>query len=207
MGFINEDDRERLTFPLGECDFTLNVDPAGTEHYISAKTSRSVVLGLATHWTGVHALVYLRVGYVAANEMFDWIFAGAEKFKLYLRNTYLESNAGFKVLGPLLMKEQETRGIYLGLRPFPSVGEKTARIRNDLDMKLKRGEIYVLRPYYDEVYEEIRAFPQSSRMDILDALSIGVRNAQIPPNPTDLERYEIEKELKKVHMPRNTTGY
>ena len=169
--------------PLSDFDVIMAVDPAATERYVSAKTSRSAVGVLATHWSGRKFLVDLRVGFIEPNMLFDWVFEMADRWKRYLRATYLESNAGFKVLGPLLRNEQAGRGVWLHLQPFVAVGEKVGRIRSDLDPEFAKGNLYTLEQYQDAVQEEAEAFPQSSKRDILDMLSTAVRMSREPETP------------------------
>ena len=206
-GLLYNTTQNLLKFPLSECDFILAVDPAGTDHYVSARTSKTVVLGLATHWTEVRVIFSLHAGYYSTLEMFDHMFQDAYKFRDYLRKTYLEANAGFKVLEPLLKREQVMRGKYLSLHAFPSVGDKTIRIRNDLQPLLDRGLIYCLDTYRDEVEGELISFPQSEHRDILDALSIAVRNSQVPPSPEELKLQREAEETWANRVITNVTGY
>lgn len=197
---------EPVEAPLSEFYVIGAGDPAATERYISAKTSRSVSLLLATHHSGRKFIISLHVGYVEIHTMFDWIFDDIEKFGRYMSGYFLETNAGFKVLDPILQKEMARRGVWFNLEPFPAVGEKVARIRSDLDPEFSKSRIHVLPEFRAEVEEETRAFPQSIKKDILDALSIAVRNSIRPNSPEEEEEYRDEEEFWR-NRTRNLAGY
>ncbi len=194
------------TYKLSDCDVIMAVDPAGTEKFVSAKTSRSAVIVLATTPRDQKVVISLQVGYVPSTTMFDWIFAAAGKFRDYLRTTYLESNAGFKTLSPLLFEEERRRGIALHLRPFAASGDKDVRIRNVLQPELDAKRIYALEAYKPAIDEEIVAFPQSRRKDIVDCLATAVANRILPPTVEERERREKSKR-KFAHRTTNITGY
>lgn len=192
--------------PLESFDVIIAVDPAATERYVSAKTSRSVVLVLATRFDGKRFLIDLRADYVEPTKMFEWIFAFAQKYSGILRGTFLEANAGFKVLGPILRKEEREKGIWLNLKAAPAYGDKVARIRSTLQPELHGTRLYVVEDYIPAVLEEARAFPQSTKKDILDALANGVANSIVPDNPARLEERMADE--ARTYIGRNkTTGY
>lgn len=204
----NEDDIIGLVEePITNFDVIQAVDPAATEKYISAKTSRSAVGVLATHWSGKKFLISLNADYVSPLTMFDWMFANKRKFGPWLRGTFLEANAGFKVLHPILNKEESERNSYLNLRSYPAVGDKTARIRSDLQPEFKKSNLYVCEEVFSLVEEERKAFPQSMKKDILDMLSSAVRNSIQPLSPKDMIRRERLEEAWRNRRTSNVTGY
>jgi phage terminase large subunit-like protein len=191
---------------LSAFDVILSVDPAATEKYISAKTSRSAVGVLATHYEGKKFFIYISADYVPVTTVFDWIFQQAEKLGPYIRATYIESNAGFKVLGPVIRDEERRRGIWTNLQPFPAVGDKDGRIRSNLQPELEMGSLHVAEPYLDLVMEEQKAFPQSYKKDILDMMSNAVANSIIPNSPEE-EILMKEQEILNTYRTKNVAGY
>ena len=204
--YKEEGTNEIKTEPLSDYDVVAAGDPAATDRYVSAKTSRSTIVVLATRWDGKKFIIAVYADFVEPNTFFDWMFDAYEKFRDYLRAFYLEANAGFKVLGPIIEKEMERRNTWFSLQPFASIGEKIARIRSDLDVEFANKAIYVVDEYKDAVYEETRAFPQSNKKDILDALSMAVRNSIPPISPEDKRALRLRQiEQKRRHL--GAAGY
>ena len=192
--------------PLSDFDVIMAIDPAATERYITAKTSRSAVGCLATHWSGAKFFIDLRVGFVDPTMMFKWVFEMADRWKKYLRATYIESNAGFKVLGPLLQREANENGIWIGLQPFAAVGEKVARIRSDLDPEFSKKRIFTLEAFHGEITAETEAFPQSSKRDILDMMSAASRMSIQPASPEERAAADDDDEWFRKQR-HNQAGY
>lgn len=184
-----EEDEEKI--PLSSCDVVLAADPAATETGITAKTSRTAVGVVATDPEGRRFLIWLRVDYVAPNQLFNWLFEAYDKFGLWIRACFLEQNGPFKILGPFLRDEQLRRGKWLGVRPFRAVGDKDARIRSVLDPEFAEGRIYVNEVHKLQYEEEHRAFPQSRKKDILDMFSSAISNSYKPPSED--EKMEAER--------------
>jgi phage terminase large subunit-like protein len=182
------------TIYLGDCDVLVLNDPAGTEKYISARTSRSAVGVVAQDPKGRFFLCWLRADYVSVSRMFDWLFEASDKFADYRRATYLEANGPFKVLIDPLRKEERERKKILNLRPFTAAGDKDARIRNNLEPLLKKGQLYVLTSDLLKVMEEVRGFPNSRKKDILDMLSSGVKNSIKPFPEEEVARRKQEED-------------
>ena len=189
-------------------DVASGTDPAATEHYISAKTSRSSTTVWGMDSVGSVYLIGLQVGYVTIMKVFDWMFMYKRKFAKYLRATYLEANAGFKVLGPLLRKEQNERNEYLALRTVAATTDKVARIRTTLQPLASRGRINVLEDYYDTFMNEFQSFPQSTKRDILDASTL-VLSKLIRPESSEevVEGYIREQERFNNRTTNAVTGY
>ncbi len=211
---VNEQDKWYIVDVLGKkvelssMDVVSGTDPAATERYISAKTSRSATTVWAMDYSGKVYLIGLQVGYVTITKVFDWMFLFKRKFAKYIRASYLEANAGFKVLGPLLRKEQNERNEYLALRTVASTTEKVARIRSTLQPLASRGRINVLDVYYDEFISEFQAFPQSTKRDILDASTLALSKLVRPDTPEDMvERYAEEDQRFKDTTRNKVTGY
>lgn len=206
-----EYDEERkpyqAAYPLSDFDVIMAVDPAGTEKMVSAKTSKSAVGVIATHHSGKHVLIDLRADFVSPTVMFDWMFEFGKKYGKYLRATFLEANAGFKVLGAILRKEQNERGVYLGLRTFPSIGDKDARIRNTLDPVFREKKLLVCKGFEGKVEEETKGFPQSRKKDILDMLSSGISNTIIPEDPAEEAKILQERNERRRKQGKNLAGY
>jgi hypothetical protein len=191
---------------LSETDVVVAADPAGTEKYISSRTSRSASGVLVTTCRREVILIDLRVGFIRTSEFFDNIFAQASKFRKWLRSTFFEANAGFKALANILRDEQEKREKWLGLQPVPAVGDKDVRIRNTLEPILKAGKLYIVDDYYREFNDELRAFPQSLKKDILDMTSLGIMNSSVPPTPEE-EMEMAEEEEAWTNRTTNVAGY
>jgi phage terminase large subunit-like protein len=182
------------------------IDPAATEKYVSARTSKTAIGLLATYHDGRKFLFYLVADYLKPSQMFDEIFKAGERYANYLRNTYLEANAGFKVLGPIISDEQRVRGLYLGLKPFAAVGEKDGRIRSNVQPELEANTLYVHKNYYQSLITELSSFPQSHQKDILDMLSMAIANARKPLSPEDISKVNLNDEWFKNRRV-TATGY
>lgn len=200
------DEEEVVELPLSDLDVIMAIDPAATEKYISAKTSRSAIGILAQDWNSNKFLISLRADYISPSKLFDEVFKEHRRFGRYIRNTFLEANAGFKVLGPLLRDEERKRGQYIGLKPFPSIGDKDARIRSTLQPELDAGRLFIHEVHLRDVEEELNAFPQSHKKDIIDMLSIAVSNSRAPLAPDELQRRKhLNDQWSK--RPQNAVGY
>ena len=196
---------EEKVIPLANCDLLIAGDPAASERYMSAKTSRSAVGVIATDCDNNHFILSLHADYVKATKMFDWMFAEKKKFKEYLRGTFLESMGAFKMLVPILREEETRRGINLNLRPVYVSGEKEARIRTIIQPVLEQGRLFIDENFYDLFWDEQRAFPQSQKKDILDMTSLGIK-ASIRPL-SNAEITEQRRASKRLDQRRGITGY
>jgi hypothetical protein len=134
--------------------------------------------------------------------MFEWMFDYAKRFRMYLRSTFLEANAGFKVLGSILREEERRRGVMLHLRPFAAMGDKDARIRSTLQPEFEKKQVYCVEAFHQLVNEEVRAFPQSRKKDIIDALQIAIANRIRPWNEQEL----LAKRRAKERFRRRTSN-
>jgi len=209
--FILTDDWEDEIY-LGDCDVVIVGDPAATERYVNARTSKTAIGVLATHWSGKRFLIWLRADYVQPNQMMDWLFEANQVYSKYRRGTFLEANGPFKVfVDPktgtgVLREEERKRGASLCLRGFAATGDKDARIRSYLQPELNSGNLYVLESYLPMVEEERKAFPMSTQKDILDMLAAAVMLSSRPMAKKELqERQVAEDEWENRH--HNAAGY
>jgi hypothetical protein len=201
---------------LADCYSVQAVDPASTEKYISAKTSRTAQGVLAHHASNKRFLISLHADYVAPTTLFDWLFSDAKKFKNYLSGTLLEAQGAFKILGPLLKEEERRRScaallkndkpIYLNLRSITKTGEKDAVIRNTLQPLLEQELLYVEKSVKHLVLDELNIFPQSNKKDILDMWCLALNNTYRPESEVEAEEREQEEESWKQRVV-NFAGY
>jgi len=192
--------------PLCDCDVIVAGDPAATERYISAKTSRSAVVVLAQDSAGRKFVLSIQADYITAMKFFDWLFAAKTKFGRYVRATYLEASGPFKILGPLIRQEEQFRKMYLNLQSFPAVGDKDARIRSALDAELSQHNLYIAKPFLELFEHEQKAFPQATLKDILDAVTTALRNSTRPPTPDEEQAGKDEDEWWR-NRSNNAAGY
>jgi hypothetical protein len=192
----------RTKVNLAECDTKQAIDPASTEKYISAKTSRTAVGVVAHHSSDKIFLLSLDVDFVPPSTIIDWLFANAKRFYGYLGGTLLEAQGAYKILGPVIKDEERRRAqaalsskskvYYLNLRPISKTGEKDAVIRNTLQPVLEKRNLYAEKSIRQKLLDEVTTFPASNRKDILDMLCLGINNTIRPLS--EKEMYEKEKQ-------------
>ena len=192
--------------PLVDCDVVQAGDPAATEKYMSAKTSRSAHVVYARDWQDRRFLISVHADYVPITEFFDWMFADYTRFSGCIRATIPEQQGAFKIIGPLLRDEQRKRGIHLGLVEKHKTGEKDAVIRSTLTPVMKAGLLHVAKPYMNLVSEEKNGFPLASKKDILDAIAIAEEASLRPQDPEEGLR-RLEEEADFAFRSRNAVGY
>jgi len=191
---------------LNECDLVCSVDPAGVEKFVSVKTSRSVVCILARSKDDRYFLIDVKAGYVPTTTWFDWMFENMDQFK-NIRGTFIEQQAGFKALTPLIRAEEARRQKWIHHIPVNALGDKVVTIRNILQPILERGVLYINRKYYTLVSEELRTFPSGIKRDILDALKIAVKMSVKPTGEDEMDE-ERRPEARLQAIGRNkSTGY
>jgi len=130
----------------------------------------------------------------------------AKYLRYGIRATFFEASGGFKALGPIIRREETRRQEYLALRTFPAAGDKDVRIRTELSQVMKPGLLYVVDPFMEKVRAETVGFPQSSKKDILDMLSSGVKNSRIP-NPPEEEMVRDAAYERWVNRKVNRAGW
>jgi hypothetical protein len=202
--------------PLSSCFTIQGADPAGTEKYISAKTSRTAQGVDAQDAKGRHFLISLHVDFVSASTLFDWFFSDAKRFHNYMSGTFLEAQGAFKILGPLLKEEEQRRTraafskndkpVFLALHSVTKTGEKDAVIRNTLQPLLERNLLYVEKNVKAKVLDELNVFPQSNRKDILDMWCLLINHSYRPRDEKELEAQEEEKDAWNQRIV-NYAGY
>ena len=191
-------------------------DPAASEKYTSARTSQTAVVVLATASDGSQFVINIKADYARVSLVFDWLFHYAEVYSSYFNQTVLETQGPFKLLGPLLLEEQNkrmlkayedgTKPVTLKLNSVGKTGDKDSVIRSTLEPVFQAGKLYCEESVYDLLYEQKMGFPQSRKKDILDALSLAVASNSRPRN-------EQETAIKKKRDNRfkrrrvNVTGY
>jgi hypothetical protein len=192
---VSEDGKE-VVYRMADCDTVQPIDPAASEKRLSARTSRTALGILSRHSSDKRFLHSVRAGFVQPSEWYDWAFSNAKRFNDYLRKTLLEAQGAFKVFDPLLRDEERRRErearerheMFCSLRheALTKPGEKDAVIRSTLEPLLKEGLLYVERSVKSLVLEELNAFPQSKRKDILDMWCIGLNGARRPMDKDEL---------------------
>ena len=194
------------TWDLKDCDVIQVSDPAATEKGMSAKTSKSAHIILATAPDEKRFVIRGHADYVPPSTIFDWFFDGYANFKNYLRLSGMEMQGPFKIFGPLFREEQERRRTWISFRPIKTSGDKDARIRSFLEPLLRRHLLYVVGSFKDEVSSELKVFPDGPKKDILDALAMGVQESKIPEKPEELRRRMFRQQITRGKV-NETTGY
>ncbi len=191
---------------LSECDVTQSTDPAGTEKYVSSKTSRSVVGLLARTPDDEYVFLNVRAGYISTFDMFNIMFENMETYGQWIRASFLEQQGAFKALDSLLTEEENRRKRWLSKVAVTATGDKDATIRTTLQPLLAQGKIYADDRSVDMIMEEVRSFPSSRKKDILDMMKIAVRGSVKPL--TESERNDEEEyENRWRNRRRSVTGY
>lgn len=204
--------------PLKWMDVIQAADPAATEKYINARTSKTSQGVLAADPKRRLMLLDYHTGYVEVSTLFDWLFESKEKFKHYLRGLFLEQNGAFRMLGPFIHQEERVRGVYLNVEKANATSEKVGRIRTTLEPILHDKRLYADKRFLSEIIESVKSFPSRKGMDTLDMLTIGAMKVRIPvrdPSTEDWDEEEDEEDLedpntawwKKTARFRGRAGY
>lgn len=207
---VLEQGRTDAVVDLRHCDVVIGGDPSGGTTVASLKNSRASVVALARDEQNRHFVLDAEAGYVLPTKFFDWLFQLKEKYGIRVRNTYVETQAGFKSFNTFLRQEQERRKKYLNFLGIPAIGEKETTIRNILQPLLDRKLLFIRKEIRTKVMEELRVFP-SKRMDILDALKIAVYKSIKPgrgkESSDDDDDEEDSRKLVKRRRVSRVTGY
>jgi len=196
---------EEINVPLSVMDVIQAEDPAATERYTSAKTSRTAWGVLATDEEENVYVIDLRADYVPPDVAIDWLFLGREKWPI--RASFLEMQGAFKMLGPMVRGEEAKRGKWLNLRAANAGTDKDARIRTTLQPVLSKGKLFTDDNCYDLLWEELRSFPQSVRKDIMDMVSLGMGYLNKPlTEREEKQRKEAGKRWSR-RAAANAAGY
>jgi phage terminase large subunit-like protein len=137
----------------------------------------------------------------------DQVFANKARYPDDIQVSYIEAQGGFKILGSLLEEEQRKRGIWANVRPYPALGDKDARIRGNLQPYLEDKKLYVAESDMELIMEELRAFPQSYKKDILDAMGSAIAQSTPPSTPTEIYQQSAHAALVQAYRGDNVAGY
>lgn len=198
------DKRERID--LADMDVVQAGDPAATEKYVSARTSRSAHVVYARDWLDRRFIISLHADYVPITTFFNWMFDDFVRFKGLIRSTIPEQQGAFKLLGPLLREEQNKRQLWLHLMEKTKTGDKDAVIRSTLTPILNKGLLYVAAPFMNMVEEEKNGFPLATKKDILDAICIAEEASLRPRSPEEILE-DMARDEAFAHRSRNAVGY
>jgi hypothetical protein len=202
--YVVKGDGEEI--PVADMDVVQTGDPAGSEKRKDARTSRSAQVVVAQDHKRNFYVLSGHAGYVPITTFFDWLFTDKERFKRHLRVTVPEQQGAFKIIGPLLRREEQTRGVILNLREKTKTGEKDAVIRLAVLPVLKEGRLWCEESFMPTLVEEVNGFPGSNKKDVLDAVAIAIEASSRPMDPEE-EFDALERETKFAYRTTNITGY
>ena len=193
--------------PLDSLDLIGAIDPAGTEKYITARTSRTAITVWGEDAEQYKYLIDLRVGYVSIYEMFDWVFELNDRYENLIRKWIFESAAFQRVLGEVCKEEQRKRKKFLLFEPVSAIGDKVVRIRGTLGPELEAGRVYVVDNIGEEFLKEYKLFPQNRyKMDIMDSSVMAIREL-IPPLDEQEEEDLEERDRDFIEATQNVAGW
>jgi hypothetical protein len=192
---------------LKHCDVIMAADPAASEKMTSLKTSRSAVVVAALDPDGRYFILEVRADFVAPSVFFEWLFVLRRKYGSYMRQTVVETQGAFKILGDVLRKEEIKRKEFLNLLTVPALGDKVVTIRNIFEPILRASMLYVNELVRDEFMKEFVSFP-SARMDVLDATKLALK-ALVRPDYGEYEDDDDEDHRDAWQKMRRSriTGY
>jgi hypothetical protein len=191
---------------LRDCHVIQVLDPAASERGMSAKTSRSAHIVLATAPDGRMFVIRGHADYVPASKIFDWLFETFNIYKNYLKLSGMEMQGPFKVFEGLMRDEQNKRRQFINFRPIKTQGDKDARIRTQLEPVLRESKLYCIPSFKNTIKAELKVFPDSPKKDVLDALSMAVQESRIPEHPNEIRKRHFKSEITRGKV-NATTGY
>ena len=197
---------EERRWYLQDCDVIQVCDPAASDRGMSAKTSRSAHLILARAPDERLFIITGHADYVKPSTIYEWLFDGFSSYHQYMRMSGMEMQGPFKVFKSLIDEEQYRRRKWINFQAIKTSGDKDARIRTNLEPLLRRGLLYCVPSFIDEIKAELKVFPDAPKKDILDALSMGVQESQIPEDPKEVQRRRIRSQYEMVETD-SVTGY
>lgn len=195
------------TIRLASCDVVMAVDPAGSEDAKSIKTSRTSIGVWAMDSKERCFRIWQKVGFFAITEVFDHIFEGHRALGHSIRQTIIESNAMQRILGPLIREEELRRGSFINAEGQPAKGNKVARIRNVVGLKLSHGLIYLAPGCVLEFEEERKKFPTGHRMDVLDEAEKAISALIKPMSSEERDLRDMEEEEQAFEASLSVFGY
>lgn len=194
-----------VEFPLSACDVVIAVDPAATEkNAVTVKSSRSALVVVVTTPDGRWVVADGAADYVPISTVFEWMFDRHRRWKP--RVISLEQNGPFKILRSMVLEEQRRRKQWIGVVPAKGVGDKDARIRAELEPRLRDGRLYLTAKIKKLFMEELVAFPSGWKKDFLDATAQALMKSTVPPSVEELEEEEEIEEVASLARSRYT-GY
>ena len=205
MGYIIIPDEK---IPLSNCTLVIAADPAATERYIEARTSRTAVGVMATDPGGRRFFIEIRADHVPVSTLISWLFSLHRRYKAFRPRTLLEMQGAFRMLKSTLEEKQQAEQYYLGMDKVSCVGDKDARIRSALEPPMIEGLLYVNEVYMNIVKEEKDNFPQSVKKDVLDMMQIAINGSPIPFYMKDyINKGKGHRSRKRWEETSSLTGY
>lgn len=197
--FMIERPYGKQPIPLGACDLVFACDPAASEKRMSQRTSQTAIVVLATDWEDNAYFLEASKGYWAPSAYIDKLFQLRERYKGGQRATFVEMQAGFKVLGDIIREEEKRRGIFLNVRAVNALVHKEDTIRSIWEPLLKLGKVYVNSEACVPLEAEVALFPSVVAKDLLDAGKIALYNRVLGVQP---ESWEEDPELAELRRLR-----
>ena len=205
---VHEEGLSVTRIDLRDCDVCVAGDPSGGQTRASYNSSRASVAVVARSAKDRYYLLDLESGFVLPTKFFDWLFQYKAKYGHRIRATYVEAQAGFKSFVPIIRKEEQLRGKFLNFLGIPALGEKETTIRNIIQPVLEKNNLFVRRACRGKLMEELKVFP-SKRMDLLDAIKIGIFKSIRPRDNggDDDEDADDRRKLVRRRQVSKVTGY
>ncbi len=71
---------------------------------------------------------------------------------------------------------------------------------------LREKRLYCVPSFKEDLMAELKVFPDAPKKDILDALSMGIQESQVPEHPTKKRKKRFKQMLERGRV-NETTGY
>jgi hypothetical protein len=193
---------------LDSCNVCVTTDLAATDKDMTSKTCRTAVEVWAKDARENMYLLWSRVGFFGIFESLDYIFEASRTFAGHVVGTIVETNAFQKIMRPWLMREQDSRGLYINPIAVNASGDKKARIRAAFGLSLTRRQVWATDAAAKPLLEELRVFPMSdSRLDTLDAAEKAFVYLSRPQSVEEREEREWEEEKTRYSSRLDCVGY
>lgn len=204
----DEDTDREVEVRLGSCDVVMSTDFAATDTGITAKTNRTSIAVWAKDAYGNCYRIWSRVGFFSIYETMDYIFQGHEVFGGIIRTTLVEVNAFQKIVKKMLDTEQNLRGVWINPQGVNVSGDKFARIRTALGVRLTRRQIWTTTEAGVEFLEELKMFPMNkNRVDVLDESEKGITFTEMPLTAEERALQEEREDEYLRESATNAIGY
>ncbi len=195
---------------LSDCNCLISCDPAGTEAGESLVNCRSSIGVWAIDWHGNTYRIWSKVGMFSPQQLFSYICLAAKTYAGFFSATYFEENGMQRTLKKLLFDYSQKETINLNLGSARARGNKLARIRNLVGLKLSQNKLFVTKESGKEFIEEQMIFPGSkNRVDVLDESALAIDNLTVPTSPIDKARRDFHyfSEDYEINRMKNAVGY